>query len=75
MGTVKVAFSVKAMAIFNCVYFAVMPWWVYEENCHHKTTYWKHLLINLQYAGDWLNGNITQDDVDFVSTPVKYFRW
>jgi len=71
----KASIPVRIRAIFNFLYFGLMPSWVYERTCHYRCTYWQHLKMNLCGARDWILGYENEDDVAFVLQPCKYFRW
>lgn len=40
----------KIKEVGQCLFYGIMPYWVYERRCHYDCTYWQHLLINLRYA-------------------------
>jgi hypothetical protein len=56
---------VRLRAIFCCIYFSVMPWWIYENKKHYRRTYWKHLKLNFSQIKVWLLKQETQEDIDF----------
>lgn len=41
---------------FECIKFGFLHYWCYEKQKHYKCSYFKHLLINLNYAM-WLIRN------------------
>lgn len=55
----------RACAIVRCVYYAAVPWWVYEAEKHHRGTYLQHAWQNLAYARDWLLGTQSPDEEAF----------
>jgi hypothetical protein len=74
----------KARAIFNCIYFGIMPWWVYERNRpHYDCTYREHLNMNMMQAWIWFTNLYVHEDVSFerMVNPTwgvvfqKMFRW
>jgi len=56
---------VRARAIFCCIYFSLMPWWIYENKKHYRRTYWKHIKLNLSQIKVWLLRKETQEDIEF----------
>lgn len=40
----------KFQEVVKCLWFAVLPYWCYETQCHYDCTYWQHLKINFNYA-------------------------
>lgn len=73
----------RLRAIFCCLYFGVVPSFVYEPKCHHNGTYLTHLKLNLEMVLIWLFFQETQEDVEFESQVNqswsfvlgKLFRW
>ena len=68
----------RAKAIFNCLWFGILPSWVYEKECHYKysQTYYKHLKYNLNLAKDLLLFNESPIYHSFYKIKwKKYFRW
>ena len=38
----------RLKSIGECLFYGVLPWWMYEKKCHHEGwTYWRHLWENL----------------------------
>mgnify|MGYP003451633122 CR=1 FL=1 len=47
--------KIRIKAIWCCLFYGLMPWWVYEQECHYKgDSYWQHLVMNVKYAGVWI---------------------
>ena len=55
----------RARAIFCCIYFSLMPWWIYEKKKHYRRTYWKHIKLNFGQIRLWILKQETQEDIDF----------
>ena len=55
----------RIRAIFCCIYFSVVPWWVYEKEKHYERTCWKHIKLNFGQIKAWLLKQETQEDIDF----------
>ena len=43
----------RARAIFCCLYFSIVPWWIYEKKKHYERSYLLHLKLNLETAWGW----------------------
>lgn len=74
----------KFRAIFCCIYFGVMPWWIYERNRpHYDCSYIEHLKMNLIQAWIWIANLYEFADIRFEKTTnpdwkvvfQKMFRW
>lgn len=44
----------RIRAIFCCLYFSIIPWWMYEKKKHYRRSYLLHLKLNLETALGWL---------------------
>lgn len=55
----------RIKAIWNCLKYGLLPWWVYEKEKHYDSSYWQHLWINLTYAWRWLLWKETCSDIQF----------
>ena len=55
----------RIRAIFCCIYFSLVPWWIYEKKKHYRRTYWRHIKLNFGDAKTWLLRRETQEDIDF----------
>ena len=73
----------RAVAIFNCVWFGLLPSWVYEKECHYKTnhdegteTYLEHACMNMRAAKYLILHKEHPCTHEFHKTKwKKYFRW
>ena len=68
----------RLKAIFNCLWFGILPSWVYEKECHYKysQTYFNHLKYNLTLAKDLILSRENPAYHSFHKTKwKKYFRW
>ena len=52
-------------AIFCCLYFSILPWWIYENKKHYRRTYCKHIKLNFSQIKVWILSQETQEDIDF----------
>lgn len=53
-------------AIVKALFFGVMPWRVYERDCHYEgMSYLAHLALNLRLAARWLCRRETTADIEF----------
>lgn len=54
----------RARAIYYCLKFGLLPWQLYESECHYAGwSYWQHLMINMELAWTWLS---RQEDADLI---------
>ena len=73
----------RAKAIFNCLWFGLLPSWIYEKECHYKihhdegtTTYLSHLFMNLRTAKYLILCKEYECTHEFHKVKwKKYFRW
>jgi hypothetical protein len=76
----------RRRAVFCCLYFGILPWWIYERTCHYGPRddgsrglgYLRHLTINLRRAVLWACGSPSDHEVDFelrVNTRPNWTRW
>lgn len=73
----------RCKAIFNCLWFGLLPSWVYEKECHYKShndegtdTYWNHAKMNLRAAKYLILCQEHECTHEFHKTKwKKYFRW
>jgi hypothetical protein len=57
---------IRIKAIYYCLKYGLLPYWLYEKECHYKgTSYLQHLLINIKYACVWITFNETEEDIEF----------
>lgn len=77
MLTIKQRFR----AVFNCLYFGILPYWLYEKRCHYKggkdvgETYFEHLKMNLLTAKFLILRKEHPCTHKFHKQKCKYFRW
>lgn len=68
----------RLIAIFNCLWFGILPSWVYEKECHYQytQTYLNHLKYNLKLAKDLFLfcENPSLNSFHLIKWK-KYFRW
>ena len=72
----------RFVAIYRCFHFGILPYWVYEKECHYKKngegmdvyTYIEHLHINLLTAKSLLFKTEHPCTHGFHKCKVKYFR-
>ena len=55
----------RLRAIWCCLYFSIVPWWVYEKYRHYQSSYLRHLRLNLETAWLWLTFRESPTWVDF----------
>lgn len=55
----------RARAILSCLYYGLMPWWVYERHRHYTCSWWAHLVINAKYAWRWITFREDEEDRTF----------
>jgi hypothetical protein len=59
----------RGFAIVLAIFYAFMPWWVYEKECHYKGwSYGKHCVMNLLYMLKWIFFLETPADIEFEKT-------
>lgn len=62
-------FVMRFRAIVCALWYGVLPWWLYERECHYSDMgYCAHLRLNLDYALKWMQGKQTYSDVRFERT-------
>lgn len=52
-------------AIICALYYGILPWWLYEEEKHYKSSYFIHLISNIGYACKWLFFLESEEDQNF----------
>ena len=58
--------DIRARAIFCCVWFGTMPWWLYESKKHYEYGYFSHLKLNWKMVFVWLtNLKIDVEELEF----------
>lgn len=62
---------VRLKAILNCLYFGLLPWWMYEKKRHYDCSYVYHLVINIQHAWRWATFHEDESDKEFESEVNK----
>jgi hypothetical protein len=55
----------RSRAIRLAVYYAFVPWWMYEKKKHYRCSYVRHLWVNLVYALRWAMYMEDEDDIYF----------
>jgi hypothetical protein len=65
----------RRRAIAAALWYGVVPSWVYERRCHHRLSWWRHALLNLQVALTWATGRETDEDVQFERRTNAAPRW
>ena len=58
-------YSARIRAIFCCLYFSILPWWIYEKNKHYDSTYFRHIKLNFEQIKVLLLKQETNEDLDF----------
>lgn len=66
----------RSIAVFNCIYFGVVPSYVYEKKCHYSGsfTYLEHLVHNLRIAKLLVTFKEPEKYHNFYKSKAKYFR-
>lgn len=53
----------RRRAIACALWFGMLPWWLYEAECHYRPWgWWRHLVHNLRYAWAWATWRETAKD-------------
>ena len=56
----------RVVAICYCLFYGLVPWWMYEEACHHQGWgYWRHMWQNLLYMLKWVLFLEDEKDIEF----------
>jgi hypothetical protein len=64
----------RTRAIICCLWYGLLPWWCYEQQCHYAgESYGAHLLRNLCCAWRWLRGRQWFGDIRF-EIEVNHYR-
>lgn len=70
---------IRLRAILCSLWFGILPWWLYEEECHYRPWgYWRHLAHNLAYALTWAASRERDFDRWFereVNIRPRWHRW
>ena len=67
---------VRARALAAAVFYALVPWPLYERECHHAPqSYGGHLVLNIRYAVRWALGRQSYGDVRFEVEKNGSGRW
>lgn len=65
----------RLKALFDCLWFGLLPYWVYESKCHYEgTSYFEHMMINVRVARKWLTFSETESLRELARSPTTYFR-
>lgn len=66
----------RIKAVFNCMWFGIMPSWVYEKECHYvgHFNYFSHLIHNFNIAKLLVLKKELENHHTFYKSKVKYFR-
>lgn len=66
----------RTIAVFNCIWFGVLPSWVYEKKCHYTGhfTYTTHLIHNLKIVKLLILKQEPEKHHNFYRSKAKYFR-
>lgn len=54
----------RLLAIWNCAWYGVRPWWMYESVKHYRGTYLDHLRANVRYAWSFITSNDDEAEVN-----------
>ena len=68
----------RLVSIFNCLWFGLLPYYIYERECHYKysQTYLNHAKYNLRLAKDLLLLKEEEKLHSFFKIKFKkYFRF
>ncbi len=66
----------RLRAITAALWYGVLPWQVYEAECHYEPMgYWRHLLLNLRVVGTWMLRLETDEDRLFEQTLNPRLPW
>ena len=58
--------SVRLRAVWCCMWFGLMPWQLYERQCHYVgLSYIQHVMLNVELAVIWLTGKELSSDWEF----------
>lgn len=58
--------QVRLHAIWCCIYYGVLPWWLYEDEPHFAPMgYWSHLWMNIETAYRWMTWRENDEDIRF----------
>jgi hypothetical protein len=76
-------FKQRVKAIFNCLWFGILPSYIYEKECHYKKhndenteNYYQHMIMNLQAAKCLILKTEHECTHEFHKIKwKKYFRW
>jgi len=67
----------RLKAILDCIYFGLVPYWVYEERSHYGDTvkdYFYHIKINARVAWAWITFKESQEMVYLAKQKARYIR-
>ena len=72
----KIMLRIKAL--FDCLYFALVPYWVYEDSPHYgeeRGAYLHHARINWRVAKHWLTFSETESMIQLAKAKTTYVKW
>jgi hypothetical protein len=68
-GRLRPGGALRARAIWFALKYGVLPWWLYESECHYEAEgasgYLAHLRVNLGLVLRWVTFTESADDVAF----------
>jgi hypothetical protein len=64
--------KIRRHAILCCLFYSLLPYWMYESQKHYRCSYWQHLRINLEYAWRWIKWDVDEVDYQFEK---QYNSW
>ncbi len=67
----------RMKAIFDCLWFGLLPYWVYEEEPHYGRgikNYLNHAALNYTLAKAWIKGKEDEEDRELAAKVTRYFR-
>ncbi len=67
----------RLKALFDCLYFAFIPSFVYEDESHYGDSfsdYLNHIKINARVAKHWLTGTETEGMIRLAKSKTTYIK-
>lgn len=56
---------IRIKAIWYCLKFGILPYWMYEKKKHYECNYFEHLMINIKMACRWALFKEDETDIEF----------
>jgi len=63
-----VAMKPRLRLVAEALWYGLLPWRVYERECHYACSYWRHAAVNVALAWRWATWTETAEDRAFAGS-------